>query len=201
MSNRYDRLLELRTEKGVSQKEAAKDLEVSQALLSHYEKGVREFGLDFLCRASDYYGVTADYILNRTESRAGLDSSSIEETKEDKKFNAATVYKAAIMTHERMNSGSLPAGECADLLYAITIYEILYTAAQHGYIPKRWFSLPAKSARLFAGMIYEDALADFPEKTNTARRYGGPEPLSIETVIRQVENDIKKFAGTVVDKN
>ena len=43
------RLVSLRKEKNLSQKEAAESLEVSQALLSHYEKGIRECGLDFLC--------------------------------------------------------------------------------------------------------------------------------------------------------
>ena len=42
------------------------DLHISQALLSHYENGAREPGLPFLCRACDYYGVTADYILGRS---------------------------------------------------------------------------------------------------------------------------------------
>ena len=67
MVNYAERLYELRTEKGLSQKEAANDLGVSQALLSHYEKGIREFGLDFLNRAADYYKVTTDYILGRTD--------------------------------------------------------------------------------------------------------------------------------------
>ena len=59
-------LARLRKEKGVSQRKAASDLNISQALLSHYENGAREPGLAFVCRACDYYGVTADYILGRT---------------------------------------------------------------------------------------------------------------------------------------
>ncbi len=39
---------------GVSQKEAAAALQVSQALLSHYEKGIRQPGLHFISRAADY---------------------------------------------------------------------------------------------------------------------------------------------------
>ena len=58
---------ELRREKGISQRKAATDLHISQALLSHYENGAREPGLSFVCRACDYYGVTADYILGRSE--------------------------------------------------------------------------------------------------------------------------------------
>ena len=62
MATYSERLVELRTEKGLSQKTAAIELGISQALLSHYEKGIREFNLDFLCRIADYYDVTADYI-------------------------------------------------------------------------------------------------------------------------------------------
>ena len=57
----------LRRERNISQRTAAADLGISQALLSHYENGAREPGLGFVCRACDYYGVTADYLLCRTE--------------------------------------------------------------------------------------------------------------------------------------
>lgn len=61
----------LRKEKGVSQRTAAAALGISQALLSHYEKGVREPGLAFVVRACDYYHVSADYLLGRTLDREG----------------------------------------------------------------------------------------------------------------------------------
>lgn len=61
----------LRRERGVSQRTAAGDLGISQALLSHYENGVREPGLSFVVKACDYYNVSADFILGRTLSREG----------------------------------------------------------------------------------------------------------------------------------
>ena len=61
----------LRQERGVSQRTAAADLGISQALLSHYENGIREPGLAFVVRACDYYHVSADFILGRTLSREG----------------------------------------------------------------------------------------------------------------------------------
>ena len=62
MSSEFSRTLSLlRRERGVSQRTAAGDLGISQALLSHYENGAREPGLSFVCRACDYYGVSADY--------------------------------------------------------------------------------------------------------------------------------------------
>jgi len=62
----------LRKEKGLSQKQAALELGVSQALLSHYEKGIRECGLDFAVKIADYYNVSCDYLLGRTADRNGL---------------------------------------------------------------------------------------------------------------------------------
>lgn len=64
-----DRLALLRREKGYSQRQAAAELGISQALLSHYEKGLREPRLEFVVKCCDYYGVTADFILGRTAER------------------------------------------------------------------------------------------------------------------------------------
>lgn len=65
--NDFGRILTLlRKERGYTQKRAAEDLHVSQALLSHYEKGLRECGLDFVVTAAEYYGVSCDYLLGRT---------------------------------------------------------------------------------------------------------------------------------------
>ena len=61
----------LRKEKKVSQREAAKALGISQALLSHYENGAREPGLAFVRKACDYYRVSADFLLGRSMSREG----------------------------------------------------------------------------------------------------------------------------------
>jgi len=60
---------ELRHEKGLSQRQAAAELGVSQALLSHYENDAREPKLDFVIKVCEYYAVTADYILGRTKER------------------------------------------------------------------------------------------------------------------------------------
>ena len=61
----------LRKETKLSQKQVATDLGISQALLSHYEKGIRECGLSFVVKCADYYGVSCDYLLGRSENRQG----------------------------------------------------------------------------------------------------------------------------------
>lgn len=72
MNAAFPRVLTLlRKERGISQKQAAADLMISQALLSHYEKGIRECGLDFVVRVADYYGVSCDYLLGRAADKSG----------------------------------------------------------------------------------------------------------------------------------
>ena len=76
----------LRQEKEISQRKAAADLGISQALLSHYENGVREPGLAFVKKACDYYHVSADYLLGRTLDRDGgmIDSDELYDSSDEK---------------------------------------------------------------------------------------------------------------------
>ena len=69
------KLATARKKRGISQTQAAAALGVSQALLSHYEKGIRECGLDFVVKVSQYYGVSCDYLLGLTSESADSDSN------------------------------------------------------------------------------------------------------------------------------
>ena len=77
--NFHETLAALRRVRGLSQRQVAADLGISQALLSHYENGAREPGLNFVCRVCDYYGVTADYLLCRTDSPGNLEPAMARE--------------------------------------------------------------------------------------------------------------------------
>ncbi len=61
----------LRKEKKLSQKQVASDLGISQALLSHYEKGIRQCSLDFVISVAEYYNVSCDFLLGRSPERSG----------------------------------------------------------------------------------------------------------------------------------
>jgi len=76
----------LRQEKEISQRKAARDLGISQALLSHYENGIREPGLSFVARVCDYYHVSADYLLGRTLDRDGcmIDTEDLYDSSAEK---------------------------------------------------------------------------------------------------------------------
>lgn len=57
------RLKELRIEKGLTQKELAKELNVHSVTYLHYEKDQREPPLTTLAKMAIYFGVSTDYLL------------------------------------------------------------------------------------------------------------------------------------------
>ena len=73
-----ERITELRKSSGMSQKTASAKLGISQALLSHYEKGIRECGLDFVLKLAQLYDTSCDYILGRTVTKSDGESLHAE---------------------------------------------------------------------------------------------------------------------------
>ena len=61
-------LKELRLEKGVSQKDVATYLGLTQKAYCFYELGTREPSIATLNKLCDYFEVTSDYLLGRTDS-------------------------------------------------------------------------------------------------------------------------------------
>ena len=93
------RLNELRKDRKISQKQAAKDLGISQALLSHYENGVRECGLNFVVRAANYYNVSCDFLLGNSKSTISIDRSvKITDIPEDSEMTTDTISSSPVMS-------------------------------------------------------------------------------------------------------
>lgn len=61
------RLRELRKARGISQLKLAMDLSVSQNTISRYESGAREADYTMLIKLADYFHVSIDYLLERTD--------------------------------------------------------------------------------------------------------------------------------------
>lgn len=62
------RLKELRTKKGITQLKLAMDLNMSQNTVSRYESGKREAGYNELIKIANYFNVSIDYLLERTDN-------------------------------------------------------------------------------------------------------------------------------------
>lgn len=62
-----DRLKELRNKKGMSQRELANFLQLSPSAIAMYETGQREPDSETLKKIADFFNVSIDYLLGRTD--------------------------------------------------------------------------------------------------------------------------------------
>ncbi len=65
----YKRLRDLREDADLKQRQLAELLSVSQATYSRYESGELDVPSSVLIRLADFYSVSVDYILGRTDKR------------------------------------------------------------------------------------------------------------------------------------
>lgn len=94
------RLLELRESRELSRQNAADSLQISRASLEYYEKGLRLPDVCVLAKIADFYDVSADYLLGR---------SDVMNIDADRQINAACHYtglseESAIILHQANNS-------------------------------------------------------------------------------------------------
>lgn len=116
MLNDFPRILTLlRKEKNISQKQAAEDLGVAQALLSHYEKGKRECGLEFLLKAAEYYNVSTDYLLGKSPVSNGavISNRDIKDVAEPEKARNLTAEELSSVFAKKLVTNSV------DVLYSL----------------------------------------------------------------------------------
>ena len=67
---KYGRNRDLRNDRGLTQKQVAKLLNVSQNTYSQYEIGISRFPLDAVVRLAEYYNVSIDYLVGLTDETA-----------------------------------------------------------------------------------------------------------------------------------
>ena len=63
---KYGRIRDLRNDRGLTQKDVANVLHVSQNTYSQYEIGVSRYQLDAIIKLAEYYGVSIDYLVGLT---------------------------------------------------------------------------------------------------------------------------------------
>lgn len=110
---------------------------VSQALLSHYENGLREPGLSFVVRAADYYGVSCDYLLGRSMARDGsavpAGRMDVQESAELEKSHVVQAVSLLLDLAQQTGSMQLPR-EIEDYLSVVLykVYRYMYMADPAG---------------------------------------------------------------------
>lgn len=66
--NFAERLASLRNDRDIKQKDIAELLNVSASTPSHYELGIHAPDIDALIKLADYFNVTIDYLVGRSNS-------------------------------------------------------------------------------------------------------------------------------------
>lgn len=159
MNDHFPRIITLlRKERKLSQKKAAEALGVSQALLSHYEKGIRECGLEFVTRVADFYDVSCDYLLGRSPNRNGS-ILSVEDIPEPDAAGKENIFRGSLLPTlnkkllanslniiydllQKCNNKALTGEISASLNAAVyRSFRILYSANDKN--PQGLFSVPA----------------------------------------------------------
>lgn len=178
MGNSFNLVLSaLRKEKNLSQREAAAKLGVSQALLSHYENGVREPGLQFISQVCDFYGVSADYLLGRSALRCPMvfSESDVSDIK-----NCVEAFLT--LFHEL---AALKSKEDADDLISLIsafIYKIhrLFNPYEGGSVVKTAYYVSLT-----------EALMHLREAQLVARNSGGTNEFKLpDALVKQVEDEL-----------
>lgn len=190
------RMVLLRKERGLSQKEAAARLGVSQALLSHYEKGIRECGLDFVARAAKLYHVTCDYLLGCSESRTGLTGSfTSDELEQDREMSISTIYRAAARLLEAVNiEWDTVLGDRMQWLFTLSVYNGMAASSQAGFLPKDAVHFDPQAAGLLTcGMM--EAITRSIVSAGAEAGVSAHEdklPQCMQTLILESENYIRR---------
>ena len=66
---RFENIRNLRIDGGYTQKQIAQELGISQNTYSQYEIGVLNYPVDALIKLADFYGVSVDFLLGRTNTK------------------------------------------------------------------------------------------------------------------------------------
>ena len=66
---KFENIRNLRIDNGYTQKQIAEQLGISQNTYSQYELGILNYPVDALLILADFYGVSVDYLLGRTNKK------------------------------------------------------------------------------------------------------------------------------------
>lgn len=189
-------LSQLRKERGISQKKAATELGISQALLSHYEKGIRECGLDFIIKCSEYYGVTTDYLLGVSENRNGMDNDYFSAIENDKTYSVSMLAKATKYLLDTVAASSSDPAEKGFVYdyYLLTLYRGALTLAKAGVIPKELFKIDYTVAKDLASAAIAIQDAKFVLIEDRSR-------TGVDSAQRTVINELIEEAESLIMQN
>lgn len=203
MTEMAKRLVFLRKEHRLTQKQAAQELGISQALLSHYERGIRECGLTFLARAADFYGVSCDYLLGRTMQPRpdSADQASVPIPQRTSGLSASMAKalvqnaSAVVLDLADQTKSAEVVTLCAHQLY-LAIYQ-LFGSFYHASpspegqltLPRAQFPTAVETQRMLGGMKLRNLLLHESWPQHKSR------PVSLEPLPRLTYDELRSRYG------
>lgn len=199
-----NRITSLRKEKGLSQKEVAISLGVSQALLSHYEKGVRECGLDFVVSCADYFGVTTDYLLGRQDSKYGLINEEekylLLETATDEIDMQLVMLCVSFFAEKVKRPMDEVYGDKLMWSAAVALYKLIVYGINKGQLHKDWFNVEIRNDdyifQKFVDIIWNGLYVNDTKVVGELdEQYGKQFPEVFNSLIQSVEAYVEKITA------
>lgn len=132
------RIAELRKEKGMTQEELAKALNITRSALSLYEIGKRDPDTETVKKLADFFGVSIDYLMGKSNIRNPY-NEFLAQAKE--KYGSRGKKQAEELLENiqsLFNGGELPEEDKDEFFRAIT--EIYFEAKEKNkkYTPKKY---------------------------------------------------------------
>lgn len=182
------RLAELRKKRGISQKEAASALGISQALLSHYEKGIRECSLDFVKKAAKYYDVTCDYLLGVSNSKKSIGVDFDEgDLAQDSELSISTIYRAASAVQKLLSKKSADTDIIRDFL-TVGLYRLIAAATVSGDISPDLLAYRPELSSAISDLTSAQFLKQVISTKSTKKNAAEKVPQCVKTVISSAES-------------
>ena len=114
-----ERIKELRTTRGISQAELGKEVRLTQQAIAKWEKGIAEPDSETIAKLADFFQVTTDYLLGKSNlpnytplniseslqgAKAGFHRSEFEELTQDEVDALAKIAETLKSARKKANS-------------------------------------------------------------------------------------------------
>ncbi len=103
-----ENLRRLRIERNLSQMELALDLGMPQSTYQQYESGVHEAGYNVLIQLADYFDVSIDFLLGRTNIRTPVKDADLQVAMRIQQLGNPTFTKTALTLLEELEKMCSP---------------------------------------------------------------------------------------------
>ena len=194
MSNTFsERLLSLRKERRISQKEASAYFGISQALLSHYENGIRQCSIDFVIKAASFYSVSTDYLLGVSSAKSPSEEIYTASHPGDVKLSFTTLQRAVGVLSRQSESLSDKQSTASVSEQCLYLYKLILLGISAGKIPCSWLGIDTVSqvkelVKIINALKIDTSVAT-DEKISLLKS-DEPVPVCIQTVVNEAKKTL-----------